>query len=244
MEKDVEISVLIPCYEMNGLGGKMLSRALDSIALQRKLDETQVEIVISDHSRDKEVELASEASAGRFPFTIRYYRNERHRGSSSRNLNFAFRKSSGRLVKILFQDDFLIDECALWKIKDGFDNSTRKWLACGATHTQDGTNFYNPMVPFFHPQIHLGRNTMSSPSVIALRREAWQDFDTRLIWLMDVDFYKRMFSRHGESIVLSDILVANGVGSHQVTHTRVTALRRYLERGLAFLKHCQDPKRE
>jgi len=232
------LSILIPTYEMGGVGAAMLQRALDSIAQQRTFGEVDVEIVVADHSVDTSVQLVTQRFAPLGNMSIRYVRNERRRGSSSANLNRAFSESQGEFIKVLFQDDFLLTETALLRTVSTLRSTNSQWLICGTTHTRDGANFFGEMIPAYHDRIHLGRNTVSSPSVLAMRRSAWLDFDPKLIWLMDVDVYRRLRLRCGLPTVLTDILVANGIGDHQVTNTRVSLARKLAELSYVSLKHA------
>lgn len=231
------ISVLIPTYEMRGVGPQMLERALTSIESQVDVSGLRIEVVVSDHSRDDAAFHAAQKFRNSESFHLNYIRNERQRGSSSANLNRAFQESHEPLVKILLQDDFFVANDALKVISQIFEDMQVSWSACGTTHTSDGQTYFGNMQPKIHPQIHFGNNTMSSPSVISLRRENWVPFDTRLIWLMDVDFYRRMLVRHGNPKIIQSTLVAHGIGPHQVTETRVSNLRKRIERLYVSVKH-------
>ena len=232
------ISVLIPAYEMGFVGPSMIQRAIQSVRAQVGI-RGGVEVVVADHSRDDSVLRAVETLESDAQFKLKYIRNDRKRGSASANLNTAFEESTGPIVKILFQDDFLTRDDSLALMQEIFDNPQVSWVACGATHTQDGFTFENDMVPYFHPRIHLGRNTISSPSVISLRRDAWVGFDQNLVWLMDVDFYKSMALTHGPPTIVPEILVANGLGGHQVTHTLISERRKLIELAYVYLKHLR-----
>lgn len=217
----------------------MLDRCLKSIAIQKtSLAEfqIQIEVVVSDHSFDsmvKEVCLDVSSDTG---MNLIYLQNNRKRGSSSANLNDAYKASSGQYVKILFQDDFFTTKTAIVDSLDLLQKSGSSWLVSSSTHTLDGVSFFSEHLPRYHDQIHLGNNTISSPSVLLLERNAWLDFDERLIWFMDVDLYKRLGAKFGPPAILETVTVANGLGPHQVTNTRVTRLRRLAEKTFVWAK--------
>jgi len=50
------ISIVIPTYEMKAQGVTFLKRCLDSIQKQQLEDPTLIEVRISDHSADHEIE--------------------------------------------------------------------------------------------------------------------------------------------------------------------------------------------
>ena len=70
----MKISIVIPCYEMKGHGVEYLRRCLDSIRQQSFED---YDVIISDHSVDREIETMVFFEYGdRFS----YYRTEYKRG--------------------------------------------------------------------------------------------------------------------------------------------------------------------
>lgn len=196
---------------MGGEGATKLRHLLETVKKQKYV---QYEVIISDHSVDREIESLCEE------FDVLYIRNEKNRGSSSSNLNNAISFAKGDFIKPMFQDDFFFSPYSLYyfmkKVEEGFS-----WVASSCTHF-DGTVFQNPHTPFFNSEIHLGRNTISSPSVIMYRKDPEVIFDENLIWLMDVDFYKRFQMKHGDPGICEDILIVNGIGNHQVSNTLAT----------------------
>jgi glycosyltransferase involved in cell wall biosynthesis len=200
------ISTLIPCYEMDGMGVKFLKHSLDIISRQTYKD---FEVIVADNSVDEEIKDLCRL----YPFVRHYYNSKR---GSSANLNFAIGKAKGDIIKILFQDDFLYSNEALEKIAKAFKGG---WLVTACEHSTDGYTFYRPFYPKYNPLIHLGLNTISSPSVLAFENKEPLLFDEELVWLMDCDYYKRLHKRYGEPTILNEILAVNRTGAHQVSHT-------------------------
>ena len=66
----------------------------------------------------------------------------------------------------------------------------------------DGISVFRKFYPNYNDNIQFGKNTISSPSVLAIKRENYISFDEELIYLMDVDLYKRYFDRDGYHILL------------------------------------------
>jgi glycosyltransferase involved in cell wall biosynthesis len=54
------VSIVIPTYEMKGQGVFFLERCLQSVYKQRDIGREQLEIVISDQSRDQAIEKNSQ----------------------------------------------------------------------------------------------------------------------------------------------------------------------------------------
>ena len=42
-------------------------------------------------------------------------------------------------------------------------------------------------------------------------------FDEKMTWLLDCDYYKRLYEKYGEPTIINDVNVVIGVGSHQTT---------------------------
>jgi glycosyltransferase involved in cell wall biosynthesis len=199
---------------MKGLGEGFLRQSFDVLAKQTFQD---FDVVISDHSLDDGIENLCKRYAD--VLTIHYYRNAEHRGSSSSNINNAIRQARGTLIKILFQDDFLFHEKSLEEIVGAFDVGKDHWLVSACIHTKDGAHFFRPFYPRYNKMIHLGNNTISSPSVLTIKNDHPLLFDEALIWLMDVDYYRRCYDSFGEPKILNEINVVNRMGQHQVSNT-------------------------
>lgn len=141
-------------------------------------------------------------------------------GKMAENTNAGIKKAKGRLIKILYQDDYFAHENALQFIADAF---TGMWLVSGCGH-DPGTHTHYPK---YNHDIWKGVNTIGSPSVLTIRNEEPLLFDESLSWLLDCDLYKRMFDKYGYPKILDDINVMIGVGEHQHTHRMEDELKLY-----------------
>lgn len=211
------LSICIPTYEMKGLGVKFLKESFDILSKQTFKD---FEVIVSDHSRDNSIKKLCEKYSK--IFDLKYFKNPEKIGSSSSNLNNAIKKATGKIIKILFQDDFLFNEKSLEEIVKNFDLEKDFWLASACEHSNDGKNFIRTFYPKYNHKIHLGKNTISSPSVISIKNKSPLIFDENLIWLMDCDYYRRCYEQFGEPKILNKITVVNRIGKHQVTNKIVT----------------------
>jgi len=210
------ISICIPTYEMGGKGHTFLEHSFSLLNAQTFKN---FDVVVSDHSTGEDIK--SVCDKYRLFFPISYYKNPSSRGSSSANINYAMNKAQGDIIKILFQDDYLCDANALDLIHQKFEDNKVDWVVNGTVHTSDNTHFYNPIIPRYNSLIHLGNNTISSPSVLAMRNKDINYFDEKLIWLMDVEYYKRLYDKYGLPVVIDRILVVNRIWEGQVSHTKI-----------------------
>ncbi len=225
------VSICIPTYEMNGLGEKFLRQSFDIFARQTFKD---FDIVISDHSKTDVIkDLCDEYQD---TFDIHYYRNTERVGSSSANLNNAIKHATGKLIKILFQDDFLYTNTSLEETVRAFDLEKDTWLVTACEHTIDGTTFIRPFYPTYNHRIHRGKNTISSPSVMTIKNDHPLLFDENLLWLMDVDYYKRCYEKFGKPKILNVITVVNRIGDHQVSNEQIPESLNPKETKLQYFK--------
>ncbi len=208
------ISVAIPTYESKGRAAEFAH-----FQFKRLLEQTykDFEVVISDHSKDDVIKNICEEYEDRL--NIIYLRNEEGRGLSSYNINNAIKYCKGDIIKFLWFDDFLWNKHSLQYINEAFDGGTN-WLVSACEHTRDdGKTFYRTFYPRYNDQLHLGNNTISGPSVLTIRNtEDKIYFDDRLIWLMDVDYYRRLHDKYGAPKILNKITVVNRDHAGQLSH--------------------------
>lgn len=202
------LSICIPAYGMGGQGARYLRQSLDVLAGQSLAD---FEVVVADQSDDDAV---AAVCAG-YGFVRHIWTRDLPRQGSA-NTNAAMQAARGEVLKILFQDDFLNGAEALAQIAQAFQDGAQ-WLLTGSEHTRDGSTLIRPFVPRYHTRIQFGQNTVSSPSVLAVRRDVAPRFDERLVWLMDVDFYKQCELRLGLPTLLPAPLVVNRLHDGQVS---------------------------
>lgn len=199
-----EISVCIPTYEFRGEGVRYLTEIFDGLRKQTFQD---FEIVISDHSKDNEIHDFCERSSEEFSIT--YMKNPNDRGYQASNINCVIENAEGRIVKLIMQDDLFVDDTALEKIKNAFDESECKWLFHGFTHTTDGVETHRDCVPEWADMLLEGNNLLGSPSCVAFLNESKMYLDRKLKLLVDTEFYHRMRMENGLPHIISDILIAN-----------------------------------
>lgn len=169
------------------------------------------EIVITDNSDDDVIKNLCE----QYKTGIRYYKNPIK--GMAQNTNEAIRRSKGELIKILYMDDFLSHNKSLLKIVNNFEG---QWLVSACTHIRLGDNFTQGVhYPEYSDDIHTGHNTIGSPSVLTILNDNPMMFDEEMTWLLDCDYYKRMYAEYGEPTYLKDINVILGLHDGQATNT-------------------------
>jgi glycosyltransferase involved in cell wall biosynthesis len=207
-------TIAIPTYEMYGKGVIFLEHQFKILEQQTFND---FDIVISDHSSNDDIKVLCEKWSSKLD--IKYFKNTKGVGKSSSNINYALNKSTGEWIKIIFQDDFLYGKSSLENLHKHIKNNMGiKWVITACEHTKDGVNMIRPFYPKWNNKMHLGVNTYSSPSVLCIKNETKLFFNEELVWLMDVDYYKRMYDKYGEPYYLNDISVVNRLWGERVSN--------------------------
>lgn len=200
-----KLSVCIPVYPRNdGLIEKFLTESFVILINQNFKD---FNIIVSDQSSSNKIlDLCENFSS---LLKIKYVKNESKTPSLANNMNNALRNADGEIVKILFQDDFLIRYDALEKIVQGFENSAKKWLLTGFTHcNSDRSKFFDTRIPWFGNKYVNGDNTTGNPSTYAVKREFVVEMDENLKFLVDGELFYRTYFLHGDPIIINEILVS------------------------------------
>lgn len=224
----MKVSIAISTYEAGGKGVELLEHNLRQI---EKQDYQNIEIVVSDHSQNDEIKnLVTQFTK----YPVLYVRNEEHRGNSSQNTNNAMRFCTGDLIKVMFIDDYFYDNSAVSLIVSMFKNHKNKWLVNSYLHTNDRKNYSRPLHPKWNDRIKNGVNTIGCPSGLTIRKEVTERFDEKLKWLMDVDYYYRLYQNHGPPMYLHKFLVVNLLHPQQVTNTQID--KQLIQREENYLK--------
>jgi len=220
------LSIAIPCYEYQGRGTGILEY---SFKIMERQTYKGFDVVISDHSANDQIERLCYTWSNRLD--IKYFRNELGRGNAAVNTNYSIRKSTGDLIKLLCQDDYLFDEFALEKTVKAFDEDTN-WLASAYIHTYNKTDYFKYHLPAMNPRICVV-NTIGTPSCVTIRNvKDMPLMDQNLSYAYDCDFYKRFSDQYGPPRIISDVTVVNFLWgnsiSSSVSHDLITRETNYI----------------
>lgn len=219
------ISIAIPVYEMNGNGVKFLDLSLQKICQQSYMP---FEVVISDHSVNDDIKILCENFSNNI--NIKYVRFEHKRGSSSANLNNAIKNCSGDVIKVLMQDEFLYDSSSLQLISESFDTDIN-WLVSGCFFGEFPETIKGSMQPVYSNDIIHSKNSIGSPSVLSFRNSNPLLFNEDLIWIMDLEYYRRLYDNFGLPFVINTPLVFVCQHKDQISNT-LDSNRKNLEENL------------
>jgi glycosyltransferase involved in cell wall biosynthesis len=216
----MKVSIAISTYEANGRGVELLSVNINTIMQQTYKN---IEIVISDHSANADIQNYIDSVRSKCQYDIIYVHNPEKHGNISHNINNAINYCTGDIIKIIFMDDFLLKSTAIADIAFVFTQYPyTKWLVNSYLHTQNYSSFYNPIYPKYNDQIITGRNTIGCPSGLTISKDVNVRFDENLKWFMDCEYYYQLFKLYGGPIIYQDdFLVGTLIHNAQVTNSCV-----------------------
>lgn len=210
------ISICIPTYN----SGRKLERLLDSIKAQSFTD---YEIIVSDDSNNDDVK---QIIGLKYPeLGIRYYHNSPALGTPA-NWNNAVAKASGEWIKMMHHDDWFLDENALQVFADHAKKDPEaKLLFCAFQNINtDNDSSYSGSISRFElfllraNYLNLYKNFIGNPSCTLVSSTLKPyEYDKRIKWLIDFDFYTWYFRKHKKFGYIPRPLIAFRLHSGQVT---------------------------
>jgi hypothetical protein len=225
------ISFCIPCYEAHGKGYNYLLDVFYALNNQVFKD---FNVWISDQSKDDKVYQACEEYAD--CFEINYIKYQENIGNVSANTNNAIKYADGEILKIHYQDDFILTENLTFELDKVFVNDVEWAVSCFAHSIDDGRTHYNAKTPYWNDKILEGVNTFSSPSILAMRKDLKVYFDQNITLLLDCDMFYQLYIKYGEPIIMTDVHISNREHANQ-TQRKVEHL---LSTEIEYLKRKYD----
>lgn len=230
------VSVCIPTCELIN-GTNMLTQLFQSI-VEQSFDD--YEIIVSDQSVSADIKNLCRHWNAKINLV---YITEHHRGSGEENLNNAIRQARGKYIKIMYQDDFFVDNTALAKMVERLELGPERWVAMGCLHCNedDTKNLFKPHIPKWIEvfNLALGNNTIGSPSVTMFENNGIL-IDEKLIWLMDCEFYYRLRRATTTPALLLDTGIAIRLRKDSITNTMITPELIKEEKLYIKIKHQQN----
>lgn len=230
-----KVSICVPAYG-NPEG---IRRLLASIKEQ---DFTDYEVVLTDDSPDDSVKAAA-LSAGMEG--LHYHKNETRLGATG-NWNEAVRRAKGEYIKMMHHDDWFSRPDSLGCFVKLLDDAPKAALAfCGSwqvTLGQPADRFARcisdeneALIREDWRNLFLG-NYIGAPSATIYRKND-QEYEPRLTWVMDMEYYMRLLEKRPEIVCTKEPLVCIGVSENQLTEEcRVDGGLNIFEYGFLFLE--------
>jgi glycosyltransferase involved in cell wall biosynthesis len=208
---------------------------LQSISIQNFKD---FELVITDDSGDDSVS----AVIAEFPdLPVSYHRNEIALGTPA-NWNFGISLAKGEWIKIMHDDDWFADENSLSVFADS-TKSGEKFIVSRYADILEKGGIEKPVFParwkkkiIRNPLNLLARNVIGPPSVTLIHSSIKEQYDERMKWRVDMDFYIRLLKKLGSFHLIEQALINVGISSNQVTNSCINMPEVELPEGLLMLE--------
>ena len=223
----MKVSIVIPTYEAKGHAISLLRELLYSIQSQEYKD---IEIVISDHSKDNLVK--EHVDSWKEKMNIVFFKNEKGYGNSSINMNEGIRKASGEIIKIMHMDDVFCNNTAISKMVDAMSkDASIKWGAFGFTHNyvKEGTIRREVVPAEYQSEVMSDSALMGCPSVSFFINDGTNFFDENMIIVNDFDMHHRLQKKYGKPFIIEDISIIIRIHEDQVTSSLSTYKEKELE---------------
>lgn len=145
-------------------------------------------------------------------------------GLVGHNLNEGLKRCKGDLIKVMCQDDWLAHPHSLKNIVENFRGN---WLISGSHNNQN---------PQWTPDLYLGVNKLGGLSAMTLLNSDLPQFDEDLEWMVDIDFYMKLYKKFGVPTILPGLNVNIGCHEGQLTST-LTNEQKIMEHSLIKLRY-------
>jgi glycosyltransferase involved in cell wall biosynthesis len=212
------VSICIPAFKRPDF----LKRLLDSICIQRFQD---FEVIVTDDSPDQSVKKICQYYEDKI--SIFYYQNQPSLGTPE-NWNEAVRRAKGKWIKIMHDDDWFKDENALYSFVKSVKLHPESSFVFSAYKNISSSNYgkevfisttsFRYKMLLKNPATLFSRNIIGPPSCVMYKKEPGIDFDNRLKWLVDIDFYINYLSIN-KPVYINANLINIGISDSQVTNT-------------------------
>lgn len=230
------VSICIPAYKQP----RELIRCLASIYAQTFTD---FEVIITDDTPDDSVReaIGSFARAA----NLRYFYNPEPQGSPA-NWNEGLRRASGEYAIVLHHDDWFYSSTTLQELVRTALDSGSDMVFARSYGIDSEMKIISRNEPSRERIGALGRNrrtlfygnVIGAPSAVLFRNEG-MFFDTRLLWLVDVDFYIRYLKKRSLRYA-SKAIVAIGISSSQISQSCFGNMDREIAENIAVYRKLDN----
>jgi len=206
-------SICIPTFNSVDL----LSRLIKSILKQSFKN---FEIIISDDSSNDEVFEYCKSLEN----NVIIYFKHKSVVTATENWNFGLKKSKGKYKMLIHHDDYFSDYLCLEKIYNEHLKNGEMMVYFMSFINENNTRkfYYNKFSIhkiFKNPDNLLYVNYFSTPSCIVLNQKVDLFYNEELKWLVDVDFYSRLFKKYSKIKLISNVCMIIGGGIERITNT-------------------------
>lgn len=210
------VSVCIPTYEQPDLAVRAATSALQQ-------EGRNIEVIIADDSRDDRVRDALTPLLA--DSRIKYFKNETRIGAVN-NWNKSVSLASSPIINILHHDDMFNSKHSVMKltapiIDGGFDISFCAFMNSASDGTKIKHVANREQLDHLKSNAHhiLLGNFLGDPSICAFKRDTKARFDSRFMWVSDIEFFcNAIIETNGNFFYVDESLVdVSSGGSWQIS---------------------------
>jgi glycosyltransferase involved in cell wall biosynthesis len=226
---EYKLSICIPTFKQ----AEKLRVLLNSIEIQTFRN---FEVIVSDDSPDDEVENLCK---GNYLFEINYFRNPVAKGSPE-NWNAVVKLARGEWVKLIHHDDYFYSEHSLQEFVNASILNPEIDYFFSATSILDSKS--GKQFPYIVNLSHVNRidaisallfhkNLIGAPSTGFYRKTLSIQYDTALIWLVDIEYYIRLLATHKVKYIdkpLITTVISEGQLTTGFKNNRALEIREFL----------------
>jgi len=227
------ISICIPAYKRL----PYLKRLLASIAEQSY---KHYEIIVSDDSDDDSVYHFLQSFNQLV--SIQYFKNTPSLGTPA-NWNAAISKAKGEWIKLMHDDDWFSNKESLQKFADAtiygpkfIYSSYSNFIETEESFQTVHHNKTQLKRILRQPLLLLSENIIGPPSVTLFHKTVLEQYDERMKWRVDLEYYIRVLLKEKEVYHIQDNLIHVGVSESQVTNYCINVPKVEIPEGYILLE--------
>jgi len=213
------VSICIPAYEQT----QYLEKLLESLLIQTF---TNFEVILTDDSKTDAVAVLVEKYQKALGDKLLYIRNKPGLGSPE-NWNKAIGLAKGKWIKLMHHDDWFTYPDSLMEFVHLAQQNPDK-LICSAIlkyYPQQDSYYVHYMTPEQKqlveqmPAILILVCYIGLPSCTIYAKQIAQEFDPKLIWMVDIEFYMRtLYQNPGLAYSNRPLITSASYATHNITN--------------------------
>jgi len=216
----MKVSICVPTYEQT----EYLQKCMESILIQTYKD---YEVIISDDSSSEMVLLYIENIKPFFGDKLVYHRNNPSKGTPG-NWNYVLDLATGDFIQLLHHDDYYAEPNSLKNMMEAATSYSDTDVFIGEVWSHNVSNktvlkhvVTDESISELHskPVKILYANLLGPPSIIFFRKSALIYYDINLKWLVDIEYYYRLFKLNSNwKFIRVPFVVSVNNAVHNVTN--------------------------
>lgn len=141
-------------------------------------------------------------------------------GRMGETYNACIKKSEGDIIKMMGMDDYFAHPNSLKEIVEAFEAYPDSWWVAAACMHDDEKKgeVWGQHIPKWNEKLWYGWNTVGGFATISLRNKDVPLINEELDWVVDCDWYWRIWQQHGLPRIIENTNVIIGVHEGQTTN--------------------------